>query len=266
MSVEEQLPGGNAGGAVLVDGTVRRPAGPWTPTVHALLNYLASRGFSGAPQALGYDDQEREILTYLSGETVGASRPWPEWTHSERGLQEAGNWLRRYHDIVREFRPPADAVWRLGDRPWQPGDVIAHNDAAPYNAVWKGSTTGSGTLVGFIDWDFAAPQPPIWDLAYLAFSWVPLHARHVVIAEGFTDFDARPQRLRLLLDAYGWDGTLEEVFDAVVARVAAHVNDVRRLAMTDPLFARLVDGGTVDDLSRALAELAMDRADLIGPT
>jgi hypothetical protein len=31
-----------------------------------------------------------------------------------------------------------------------------------------------------------------WDLALAAFSWVPLHARHFVAAEGFTDFAARP--------------------------------------------------------------------------
>lgn len=44
---EQQLPGGNAGGAVLVDGTVRRLSGPWTPAVHALLRHLEARGFEG---------------------------------------------------------------------------------------------------------------------------------------------------------------------------------------------------------------------------
>ena len=256
--VEQRLPGGNAGGAVLVDGTVRRAAGPWTPAVHELLGYLASRGFDGAPRPYGYDDQGREILSFVAGETVGDAAPWPEWVHSDLALQEAGSWLRRYHDTVRDFRPSANATWRLGGRPWQPGDVIAHNDAAPYNVVWDPRGEGPGRIVGFVDWDFAAPQTPIWDLAYLVFSWVPLHARHVVTREGFTDFDGRARRLHLLLDAYGWTGTIPEVLEAVSARVAAHMRDVQRLAATDPLFAKLVSAGTIEDLARALRELHAD--------
>ena len=44
--MEQPLQGGNAGGAVLVEGTVRRPAGAWTPAVHALLRY--SNGYAGS--------------------------------------------------------------------------------------------------------------------------------------------------------------------------------------------------------------------------
>ena len=49
---EEQLEGGNVGGAVRVGDTVRRSAGPWTPAVHALLAHLADKGFTGAPRPL----------------------------------------------------------------------------------------------------------------------------------------------------------------------------------------------------------------------
>ena len=260
-AVEVELPGGNAGGAVLVGGTVRRKTGPWTPAVHDLLAYLAAQGFEGAPRPLGFDDQGREILTYLPGDTVGNSRPWPEWTRSDRALLEAGAWLRRYHDVVRNYRPPANAVWRLSTRTWQPGDVIAHNDAAPYNAVWAGHDDDG--LVGFIDWDFAAPQPAIWDLAYLIFSWVPLHARRVVASEGFTDFASRPRRLRALLDAYEWTGTVDEALDAVATRVAAHIADVQEMATTDSLFRRLINEGTIDNLKLAMTEMAADRHGLI---
>jgi aminoglycoside phosphotransferase (APT) family kinase protein len=76
---------------------------------------------------------------------------------------------------------------------------VGHNDAAPYNAAWD-----AGSLVGFFDWDFAAPVTPEWDLAFTGFAWVPLHARRVVTAEGFTAFADRPRRLRLFLDTYGW--------------------------------------------------------------
>ena len=45
---------------------VHKQASPWTPTVHALLRHLEDAGFDGAPRALGFDDQGREMLTYAS--------------------------------------------------------------------------------------------------------------------------------------------------------------------------------------------------------
>lgn len=158
--MERRLDGGNAGGAVLVNGTVRRPTGYWTPAVHALLRHLEQRNFPGAPRVLGLDARHREVLTYLSGATVGSIRPWPRWVHSDPALEQVGAWLRSYHDAVQDFVPPGTARWRTGTRPWRPGDVIGHNDAAPYNAVWRPHPDGTGRLVGFFDWDFAAPCPP----------------------------------------------------------------------------------------------------------
>jgi len=39
--------------------------------------------------------------------------------------------------VVAAFVPPQGAFWRTSRRPWQPGDIIGHNDSAPYNAVWQ---------------------------------------------------------------------------------------------------------------------------------
>jgi hypothetical protein len=262
--VGRQLPGGNAGGAVLVEGTIRRAAGPWTAAVHELLRYLEAQGFAGAPRVLGIDEQGREVLSYLRGETVGERKPWPPWVHSDQALVDVGRWLRRYHEAVADFVPRPDAVWRLTSRPRQPGDIIGHNDAAPYNAVWRPSEKQSagrqhGGLVGFIDWDFAAPCSPLWDLAYTAFSWTPLHARDVVAAEGFTNLPDRPRRLRLLLDAYQYTGSIQGLLIAVRARVADLSNTVVRLAnQGDPLFARMRANGVLDSHARALAELDRD--------
>ncbi len=271
-AVEEQrLAGGNAGGAVLVDGTVRRPTGPWTPAVHALLRHLQAHGFDGAPRVLGIDEQGREVLTFLPGATIGLARPWPAWVHSDEALAQVGAWLRHYHDAVADFLPPREARWRTSRRLWRSGDVIGHNDAAPYNAVWKPGPADStddgqdvtvastGQLVGFVDWDFAAPCPALHDLAFVVFSWVPLHARDVVAAEGFNRYAERPRRLRLLLDAYGYDGTIGTVLHAVQARIREHAESLRELAAAgDPLFTRLVDDGVVDGLDRALAQLEED--------
>lgn len=73
---------------------------------------------------------------------------------------------------------------------------------------------------------------------------------------GFTDFDARPRRLRLLLDAYGYSGPVRPVLETVRTRIAAHAQDVRDLAADgDPFFARLLNAGTVDALDQAITEL-----------
>ena len=64
---EEVLQDGNLAGEVRrVGETVRRPTGPWTTAVHHLLRHLEQVGFRGAPQALGIDEQAREILSSLA--------------------------------------------------------------------------------------------------------------------------------------------------------------------------------------------------------
>jgi aminoglycoside phosphotransferase (APT) family kinase protein len=196
------------------------------------------------------DGEGREILTFMPGETVGSTLPWPDWAHAEETLVQVARWLRGYHQAVADFVPEPGAHWRLGGQ-WRPGLVIGHNDAAPYNAVWR-----DGKLAGFIDWDMAAPVTRAQDLAFAAFGWVPLHARHVAAREGFTGFAARPVRLGRFLAEYGWPGGIGDFLDLVRARVRAHVAGVRKLAMAgDPLFARLVGQGVAGNLDIALAEL-----------
>jgi hypothetical protein len=122
---ELRLEGGFDGAATLVDGTVRRVAGPWSASVQRLLAQLRDRGFDGAPLPLGLDGHGREIVTYLPGESVGSRRPLPEWTHSDDALVQVAGWLRRFHEAVRDFDPGPDAVWREGaagcaDRPKSP--------------------------------------------------------------------------------------------------------------------------------------------------
>ncbi|SIS13548.1 Phosphotransferase enzyme family protein [Microbispora rosea] len=248
---ERRLPGGNTNGAVRVGDTVRRVPGPWTPAVHALLRHLEEAGFDGAPRARGFDDRGREVLSYLAGEVVGTARPWPAWVHGDDALRQVAGWLRDFHAAVADFVPPPDAVWREGGT-WRPGLVVGHNDAAPYNAAWA-----DGRLIGFFDWDFAGPVTPEWDLAFTAFSWVPLHARHVVAADGFTAFAERPRRLRLFLDAYGWDGPAERFLGVVRQRVNASADGIRRLAAAgDPAYRKLVDRGVDRSLDTAVEELA----------
>ncbi|GIE84426.1 phosphotransferase [Actinoplanes regularis] len=251
MIEEHRLSGGYDGGAVRVGDTVRRVSGPWTPAVHALLRHLEEVGFDRAPRALGLDDQGREVLSFLPGAVVGAARPWPGWVHGDDALRQVAHWLRDFHTAVAGFVPAADAIWRERAE-WRPGLIIGHNDAAPYNAAWL-----DDRLVGFFDWDFAGPVTVEWDLAFTAFGWVPLHARQVVAAEGFTAFADRPRRLRLFLDSYGWGGTIGDFIPIVQQRVLASAEGIRRAAAGgDPTFARMIEHGVDTTLETAVNELA----------
>ncbi|MFI2608890.1 phosphotransferase [Kitasatospora sp. NPDC018619] len=194
--VEEQpLSGGNTStGVVRVGDTVRRPAGPWTPAVHALLEHLHAAGFRAAPRPLGLDGQGREVLTYQPGEVV-----WPDRFDLLRPagrLARIARLVREFHDAVRDFTPPPDARWRVLMPPDGAPDTIAHNDLAPWNLV-----AGPGHRWSFIDWDTAAPGTRLWDLAYALHGFLPLSAR-----PGLRLADARAAaRLRVFVDAYGLD-------------------------------------------------------------
>jgi Ser/Thr protein kinase RdoA (MazF antagonist) len=248
---EERLEGGYVDGAVRVGDTVRRLTGPWTPAVHALLAHLAGKGFTGAPRPLGFDEQGREVLTFLEGESVGRRKPRPAWVYAEDTLDQVAHWIRDCHQDVGGFVPPPGAIWR-GGRTWSPGLIIVHNDATIHNAAWH-----QGRLTGFFDWDFAGPATPEWDLALTAFSWVPLHARWFASAEGFTDFAARPRRLGRFLRTYGWPGTAAEFLDIVEARITAHADGIRdNAAAGDEASGRLLRQGVPDALDQAIAELA----------
>jgi hypothetical protein len=247
---EERLEGGYQDGAVRVGDTVRRSTGPWTPAVHALLAHLADKGFTGAPRSLGFDERGREVLTFLEGETIGLRKPRPAWVHAEDTLDQVARWMRACHQAVADFVPPPGAVWRGGGT-WKPGLLIVHNDASTFNAAWH-----RGTLTGFFDWDFAGPATPEWDLAFAAFSWVPLHSRHYVAAEGFTDFAGRPRRLRRFLRTYGWSAATGEFLDLVEARIRAHANGIRDLAAAgDEACGRLLSQGVPAALDQAIDEL-----------
>ncbi|WP_369051822.1 phosphotransferase [Kineococcus terrestris] len=265
--MEERLPGGRNDGAVRVGDTVRRRAGDHSPAVHALLDHLHRSGFHRVPRALGFDEQGREVLSFLPGLTVGEQRPWPAWARGDAALVAAGAWLREFHDAVRSFVPPAGARWGGDHDEVRLGEVVGHHDAAPYNAVWRplpaAADPDAGELVGFVDWDLAAPAPPLRDLAFTALAWVPLSACDVAAADGFPGgpqvVAERARRLRLLLDAYRWEGDVATVLAAVERRAREHADGLRAAAADGYGPAvRLVAEGVADDFDRAAAEVAAD--------
>jgi hypothetical protein len=177
-------------------GTVLRPAGPWTPTVHALLRHLEQAGFAGAPRVVGdgYDDEGREVLTFIEGAFVHP-HAW-----SDEGIWRAGRLLRALHDATAGFRPPPDAVWC----PWPfrtdlgaPGAVIGHCDAGPWNLAAR-----DGLPFAFIDWDTAGPTDRLDEVAATAWWNAQLHDDDVAERQGLPSAAARAAQLRYFLDGY----------------------------------------------------------------
>jgi Phosphotransferase enzyme family len=186
---ETPLSGGNMNsGVVQVGNTVRRPAGPWTPAVHALLAHLHEAGFDGAPRPLGFDSRGREVLTFIPGTPA-----WPGQFHLLDGdaqLRRGARLIRDFHDAVATFTPPPDARWQAL-MPADGDEIIAHHDLAPWNLVI------GDRQWAFIDWDTAAPGTRLGDLAYAMHGFAPLSA-----SPAYQRADAG-RRLRLIADAYG---------------------------------------------------------------
>jgi aminoglycoside phosphotransferase (APT) family kinase protein len=180
--MSERLPGGNLGGAVRSGDVVLRAAGPWTPAVHALLERLAGEGC--APRPLGVDGDGRERLEFIPGDVFEAAGEV-----DDRALAEVGHLIRRCHDATAGWSAPIDAHWRALPGAPDRGAVICHNDLAPYNTVFR-----DGRPIAFIDWDYAAPGPPGWDLAHAVWRFAPFDADADPLEAG--------RRARLLLDAY----------------------------------------------------------------
>jgi Ser/Thr protein kinase RdoA (MazF antagonist) len=201
---ETALPAGRmTAGLTRRGGSVLRPLGPWSESVHEYLRYLAAAGFDAAPRVLGVRDG-REELTYLDGE-VAADPSWqpgrghrlPEFARSEEALVAAGRLVRRLHVASRGF-VPRHVEYRFHPHPPRPGELICHGDLGPWNTVYR-----DGLPVAFIDWDAAGPREPLLDLAAAAKAFVPLVPERQLREAGFDPPPDLGARLRLFVDAYG---------------------------------------------------------------
>jgi hypothetical protein len=247
---ETPLTGGTLNPVVRIGDTVRRPVGPWTPTIHSLLAHIHRRGFHSAPEAIGVDDEGREILTYVPGTTVGWSMPWPPIIRSDDLLAQVGQTLADYHRAVADFRPPGEVPWQLGAAAIADNEIVCHHDVAPYNTVIDGDR-----LVAIIDWDLAGPAPARSDLAFAAWQWVPLHGPTVSAFMGWDAPPARARRLRLLLDAYALQDRAGFV-NAVIERVRFNRSTMlRRAAEGSAAYQALVDQGHIAGMDEALGYL-----------
>lgn len=215
---EEHLDGGitNAGKVVRTGRHVLRPSTPYSGSVHAFLHALADAGFKGAPEPAGIDEDGRERLEFIEG--VAPAPPYPDWSQADTALASIARLLRRMHEAASRF-DPHDFDWADGLADPAGGTVVCHNDVELSNVVFR-----NGIAVALIDFEFAAPGRPVYDLAQLARLCVPIEDDFDQIRMGWTPAN-RPARLRLVADAYGLDksgrtellATMEDALDQIEA-------------------------------------------------
>ena len=173
-------------GIVRVGSTVRRPAKGNAAFVHNLLLWLEEQGFPFAPRFLGVDEQGRDILTYLSGQT------WPDSGSglSDDLLVQVARTIRNYHDLT------------AGSRLAHGHEIVAHHELGPHNTIFR-----ENQLIGFIDWDDAAPGTRLRDLANAVYNYVDVsHWSNQEASE-------QARRIALMCAAYGWDDLIALVND-----------------------------------------------------
>ena len=209
--------------------TVRRPARPWTGTIHSLLRHLEQVGFTGCPRVVGDggDEAGYEVLTWIEGSIVHP-RAW-----SEEGVWQVGGMLRDLHLATASFQPPPDAMWQ----PWwmhhtggqlSTGQVvIGHCDAGPWHTVAR-----DGRPVAFIDWTLAGPVDRLDEVVATAWWNAQLHDNDVTDRNGLPDAVTRARHLRLFLDGYELpvaerDGLVSRMIEFAIRDCAAEATGAR---------------------------------------
>src|SRR5215218_263098 len=217
---EQQLDGGiaNAGQIVRVGPHVLRPSSPHSASIHAFLRAVRHAGFEGAPTPVGIDEDGRERLVFIDGEVPVA--PYPDWSQSDTALASIARLLRGLHDAAPGFDPHG-LTWDDSLADPAGGTSVCHNDVCPENVVFR-----DGIAVALLDFEFAAPGRPVYDLAQLARLCVPIDDDFDQARLGWRPAD-RPERLRLVADAYGLDrdgrAELLTAINDAIARIEAAV-------------------------------------------
>ena len=217
---EEKLEGGiaNAGLVVRVGPHVLRPSNPHSGSIHAFLRALRDAGFDGGPVPVGIDEDGRERLGFIDGDVPRP--PYPDWCQSDTALASIARLLRRLHDAARGFDPQG-LTWNDALADPAGGTLVCHNDVELSNVVFR-----EGIAVALLDFEFAAPGRPVYDVAQFARVCVPIEDDFDQTRLGWRPAD-RPARLRLVADAYGLDregrAELLSAMDDAIDRIEAAI-------------------------------------------
>ncbi|MCK8061838.1 aminoglycoside phosphotransferase family protein [Vibrio sp. 1CM7H] len=214
----ETMQGGRENAIYRKGNLISRPASYWTMTIHQLLTYLHSRGFTACPKAVGIE-KGKEWVSYVEGETY--NYPLIGNIASVSALQSAAKMLRDMHDasegFLKQYQNEA-LHWMLPPR--TPQEVICHGDFMPYNVALRGEF-----VVGVFDFDTAHPAPRVWDVAFSVYGWAPFKTDE---HDKMGCLEQQIQRAKLFCDAYGCSRLeREELVEVMTHRLSALVDYMR---------------------------------------
>jgi hypothetical protein len=197
---EQTLHGGvaNAGAVTRVGEHVLRPSNPHTASIHRFLRTLSGAGFEGASCPVDITPDGRERLTFIEGDVP--LPPYPSWAQADTALASIARLMRRFHEASRAF-DSHDSTWSGEMADPIGGPIVCHNDVCLENVVFR-----DGIAVGLLDFDFAAPGRPLYDLAQFARMCVPVDDPLSAGRLGWQPDDPA-RRLRLVADSYGLDSS-----------------------------------------------------------
>lgn len=148
--------------------------------MRGVLVHLERAEFVAAPRWLGFDDQGRDLLSWIAGETFterGQMHPYigdppTRIAFTDEQIASVLRLLRRYHDTFAD-------------------DVICHGDFGPWNIVWRDCLP-----FAVIDFDNVYRGDAADDVAY---------ALRMFVSYGFANAVPKElvRRTRAALQAYG---------------------------------------------------------------
>lgn len=231
---------------VRIGDVVRHPRQPWSGSVHALLGFLQEAGFVEAPRP-GPVAEDHDDVAYIEGVSGDDAC---RLVGTDEAVAAVAQTLRRYHDLVAQWRPAVPPVWFDGQQGTGDGveRLVCHGDVGPWNLVWR-----DGALVGLIDWEYATVGTRRTDIAYALHYLVPFRDRSYWSGVlGLPEKPRRRHRMAVFAEAYGI-AVDDQLVDDVLASQQAGVDLMRNLAEQGrPRQQQLVADGELDREHRAV--------------
>lgn len=233
---EDILYGGvaNAGKVTRAGQYLYRPQNAHSASIHRFLADLHASGFDGASRPVGITPDGREQLVYMEGDVP--LPPYPAWAQGDAVLASVARLMRRFHDA--SARVSSEGLMFSAEMADPAGGpTICHNDVCLENVVFR-----DGVAVGLLDFDFAAPGRPLYDLAQFARMCVPVDDDVSADRMGWMPAD-RPHRLRTVAEAYGLTAGERQELISILAETIARGGEfvLRRVEEGDPNFIRMWD-------------------------
>jgi hypothetical protein len=249
---------------------------------------------STALEVLDLEEGRRRALTRPDLAALSSTHLKPVWTPDEATLIAAGLWLRELHEASDAAPLPPNArnadagdTTLIDTEPLIDTELLSDTgsvrntvvgEGSPRDVVWRRSPLTwppeASEVSGLADGDPSKLGHPLRDLGFMALTLVPLTAREVSgdgseevvgdearavtgAAAGDEAQDAwRGHRLRVLLEAYGWNGGTQAVLAAAREGARQHAVWLRSAAARryEPAIEAVAEG-VAGDFDRTVSEL-----------